>query len=77
VLVWKQLHHANVLPFLGIDKNLYPDRPLPSLVTPWMELGTLDDYMKSSEYVASRDELLFVSLSCTVLAGASPDRLCV
>jgi serine/threonine protein kinase len=76
-LVWHELHHTNVLPFLGIDKDLFPDRPLPSLITPWMERGTLSDYIKSSEYLASRDELSFVCVSCIVLVGTSADRLWV
>ena len=44
-ILWKQLKHRNVLPFLGLyylDKN---KRRL-CLVSPWMENGNLVQYLK-------------------------------
>ncbi|KAJ7575155.1 kinase-like domain-containing protein, partial [Mycena floridula] len=43
-LVWKQLHHPNVLPFLGASEDLFP--PSFCLISPWMTNGNLIDYLK-------------------------------
>ncbi|KAJ6469290.1 kinase-like domain-containing protein [Mycena sanguinolenta] len=42
-LIWRQLSHPNVLPFFGLshfDKRL-------SLVSPWMENGTMVEYLRT------------------------------
>ncbi|KAJ7145875.1 kinase-like domain-containing protein [Mycena epipterygia] len=38
-LVWKDLHHPHILPFIGIDRENFP--PLMCMVSPWMEHGTI------------------------------------
>ncbi|KAF8917245.1 kinase-like domain-containing protein [Mucidula mucida] len=38
-LVWKQLRHPNILPFLGVSKDLF--RPSYCLISPWMENGNI------------------------------------
>ena len=45
-LVWKQLNHPNVLPFLGINMELFTPRFC--LVSPWMSNGSLLDYLKKN-----------------------------
>ncbi|KAG6820841.1 hypothetical protein H0H93_010668 [Arthromyces matolae] len=40
-LVWQQLKHPNVLPFLGIDSEVFPASLC--MVSPWMRHGTLLD----------------------------------
>ncbi|OJA20615.1 hypothetical protein AZE42_12457 [Rhizopogon vesiculosus] len=41
--VWIDLDHDNILKFLGIVEGF---GPLPALVAPWMENGSLDRYLK-------------------------------
>ncbi|KAJ8079774.1 hypothetical protein PM082_016596 [Marasmius tenuissimus] len=43
-LVWRQLDHPNVLPFLGVNTDLFA--PGFCLVLPWMENGDILKYMK-------------------------------
>ncbi|KAG6910301.1 hypothetical protein DXG01_011698 [Tephrocybe rancida] len=40
-LVWQQLKHPNVLPFLGIDSEVFPASLC--MVSPWMRHGTILD----------------------------------
>jgi hypothetical protein len=49
-LVWRQLQHPNVVPFLGMNWSLFPHDALPSLLAPWMEYGTLREYMEGPLY---------------------------
>ncbi|KAJ6457353.1 hypothetical protein C8R45DRAFT_1033457 [Mycena sanguinolenta] len=43
-LVWKQLCHPHILPFLGIEGDSFPS-PL-CMVSPWMEHGTVLKYLE-------------------------------
>ncbi|KAJ7592096.1 kinase-like domain-containing protein [Mycena floridula] len=45
-LVWKQLDHPNLLPFLGVTVELV-DRSF-SLVSPWMSNGTVMQYLEKN-----------------------------
>ncbi|KAF8192687.1 hypothetical protein K438DRAFT_1472654, partial [Mycena galopus ATCC 62051] len=42
-LVWKDLHHPHILPFLGIEKDCFPSSLC--MVSPWMENGTVINYV--------------------------------
>ncbi|KAF7374431.1 hypothetical protein MSAN_00327200 [Mycena sanguinolenta] len=55
-LVWKELCHPHILPFLGIEENSFPS-PL-SMVSPWMEHGTVLDYLKQHGH-GHVDKLLY------------------
>ncbi|KAF8156287.1 kinase-like domain-containing protein [Mycena galopus ATCC 62051] len=44
-LVWKQLDHPNVLPFLGVSVELFA--PSFCLVSPWMANGNLIEYLRA------------------------------
>jgi len=44
-LVWKQLHHPNILPFLGVDSDTF--KPYLCMVSPWMQNGNLISCMNS------------------------------
>ncbi|KAJ7717076.1 kinase-like domain-containing protein [Mycena maculata] len=55
-LVWKDLHHPHILPFLGIDRDSFPSSLC--MVSPWMEHGTVVDYLKNHGH-ANVDKLLF------------------
>lgn len=43
IRIWSQLHHPNVLPFLGFTLNC---GPYPASVSQWMENGTAEQYLK-------------------------------
>ena len=43
--MWKRLHHRNVAPLLGITSNFGPLRCI-GFVSPWMEQGNLNDFLK-------------------------------
>lgn len=43
-LVWQIMKHRHILPFLGVDRNTF--RPHYCLVSPWAELGNINECMK-------------------------------
>ncbi|KAK0487229.1 kinase-like domain-containing protein [Armillaria novae-zelandiae] len=43
-LVWRQLCHPNVLPFLGVSKTLFAPRHC--LISPWMNNGNIMSYLQ-------------------------------
>ncbi|KAK7063540.1 kinase-like protein [Favolaschia claudopus] len=42
-LVWQQLRHPHILPFIGIDRHTFPSSLC--MVSPWMENGTVLKYL--------------------------------
>jgi serine/threonine protein kinase len=54
-LVWRQLKHPNVLSFIGLSYSVFPHDLLPCLLAPWMENGTLKDYINMIHYDPERD----------------------
>jgi len=54
---WAQLHHKNVLPLYGIAHDF---GHFPSLVTPWMNEGSLNDYI-ANRHLSLRSKLDIVS----------------
>ncbi|KAF7362319.1 Kinase-like protein [Mycena venus] len=57
-LVWKDLHHPNILPFLGIDRDSFPSCDSLCMVSPWMKNGTVMNYLKVYGH-ANVDKLLY------------------
>ncbi|KAJ7145880.1 kinase-like domain-containing protein, partial [Mycena epipterygia] len=55
-LVWRDLHHPNILPFIGIDRESFSSSL--SMVSPWMEHGTILKYLEVHGR-ANMDKLLF------------------
>ncbi|KAJ7443481.1 kinase-like domain-containing protein [Mycena galericulata] len=55
-LVWKDLHHPNILPFLGIDRDSFPSELC--MVSPWMEHGIVLDYLKVHQHANVHKMLL-------------------
>ncbi|KAJ7490144.1 kinase-like domain-containing protein [Mycena galericulata] len=55
-LIWKDLRHPYILSFIGIDRDSFP--PSLCMVSPWMEHGTVLDYLKEYGY-ANVNRLLF------------------
>ncbi|KAJ6476176.1 kinase-like domain-containing protein [Mycena sanguinolenta] len=56
-LVWRDLHHPHILPFLGIDRDSFPE-PYFCMVSPWMEHGTVMSYLKTHG-ASNVDKLLY------------------
>ena len=58
-IVWRQLDHPNLLPFLGI---YYMDDKMRRLclVSPWMEQGNLVDFMKDSPELVDPESLVIL-----------------
>ncbi|KAK1230559.1 Rho guanine nucleotide exchange factor [Marasmius sp. AFHP31] len=54
-VLWKQLRHPNVLPFLGFFLDT---SGRPCLVSPWMENGNLTEYINSADPAFSQRVLL-------------------
>ncbi|KAJ7646718.1 kinase-like domain-containing protein [Roridomyces roridus] len=54
-LVWKDLHHPYIVPFIGIDRDSFPSSLC--MVSPWMKHGTVLSYLKENGEQAHR--LLF------------------
>ncbi|KAJ7145890.1 kinase-like domain-containing protein [Mycena epipterygia] len=55
-LVWRDLHHPNILPFIGIDRESFSSSLC--MVSPWMEHGTILKYLEVHGR-ANVDKLLF------------------
>lgn len=56
IRIWSQLSHPNVLPFLGYFVE--GEGAMPSLVSEWMENGTLTVYLEKIPYCG--DETLSI-----------------
>ncbi|KAJ7772980.1 hypothetical protein DFH07DRAFT_148774 [Mycena maculata] len=54
-LVWRDLHHPHILAFIGIDRDSFPNSLC--MVSPWMEHGTVLNYLKDHGH-ANVDKLL-------------------
>ncbi|KAG2114466.1 kinase-like domain-containing protein [Suillus cothurnatus] len=52
--VWITLKHQNILTFNGVIDGF---GPLPALVSPWMENGSLDSYLKQGHVPSRADKL--------------------
>ncbi|KAF8150317.1 kinase-like domain-containing protein [Mycena galopus ATCC 62051] len=55
-LIWKDLHHPNILPFLGIDRDSFPSSLC--MVSPLMDHGTVMNYLETHGH-ANVDKLLY------------------
>ncbi|KAK0231907.1 kinase-like domain-containing protein [Armillaria nabsnona] len=44
-LVWRQLRHPNILPFLGVNEDLFAPRYC--LISPWMVNGNIMSYLEA------------------------------
>ncbi|KAG6852347.1 hypothetical protein C0991_000494 [Blastosporella zonata] len=61
-VVWGQLSHSNILPFIGIHRLNDPHRRL-CLVSPWMLNGNIHEFLKT------RPQLDRTSLICDIASG--------
>ncbi|OAX31799.1 kinase-like protein [Rhizopogon vinicolor AM-OR11-026] len=51
---WKRLHHVNILPLLGIARDF---GPYISMVSPWLENGSLTAYLRKYKDITLSDRL--------------------
>jgi serine/threonine protein kinase len=59
VNVWIRLSHDNILPLEGVTEGF---GPLPALVTPWMENGSLNDYLRREVHLSEKKKLTMVCI---------------
>ncbi|CAL1706475.1 unnamed protein product [Somion occarium] len=55
-LVWQQLHHPFILPFLGIDHSTFS--PYYSIISPWMNNGNIIQYMNGKVLISPSSDPL-------------------
>ncbi|KAG2139327.1 kinase-like domain-containing protein [Suillus clintonianus] len=58
--IWIQLSHGNILPLEGVTEGF---GPLPAFVAPWMENGTLNDYLRREVGLSREKKLTMVCVS--------------
>ncbi|KAF9063527.1 hypothetical protein BDP27DRAFT_1299590 [Rhodocollybia butyracea] len=61
-IIWKQLEHPNLLPFLGL---YFLDDTRICLISPWMDNGNLNQYLQAKP----RDQVDHYLLVCDVASG--------
>ncbi|KAE9399945.1 kinase-like protein, partial [Gymnopus androsaceus JB14] len=69
VLIWSQLEHPNVLPFLGTNMDLFPQSYC--LVSPWCSLGNVMIYL-SNHPEADKMEILDILKGLEYLHTRNP-----
>lgn len=50
-LIWRQLRHKHVLPFLGVDRDNFAVTKHLCMVALWMNNGTVRDFVRTKSYV--------------------------
>lgn len=64
--IWARLMQENIVPLLGVARNLYSVSGCDALVCPWMENGTLSKYLSGHPTMELRQKL---KLLCDVATG--------
>jgi hypothetical protein len=59
-LVWRHLDHPFVLPLVGVDADAFASNGTLDLISPWMERGTLCQYIESGDYQVDKDRYRLV-----------------
>ncbi|KAF9260166.1 kinase-like protein, partial [Marasmius fiardii PR-910] len=62
-IIWRQLNHPNILPFIGIY-YLGTEQKQLCLVSPWMEQGNLVQFLKSTSRDLVNHKLLAYDVAC-------------
>lgn len=67
-LVWRQLRHPNIVPFLGIDNGNFNGSTC--MVMPWLDSGNIRDHLERSDPKPSVEQLnRWVSVSTIRIFG--------
>jgi len=61
IKVWARLQHEHILPLLGFVRD-FTRSHVPSLVSPWMDNGTLVDFLKRSNALTRYERFRLVSI---------------
>ncbi|KAJ7585035.1 hypothetical protein C8J56DRAFT_1027479 [Mycena floridula] len=69
-LVWKQLDHPNLLPFLGVSMDLFA--PSLCLVSPWLSKGNLMEYIKRHPNFNRLDAIIDIASAMQYLHQHTP-----
>ncbi|KAJ7762662.1 kinase-like domain-containing protein [Mycena metata] len=69
-LIWRQIQHPNILPFLGISKTVFSGRLC--MVAPWMDAGSIIGYLASHPTADRKVLLLQVASGLVYLHERSP-----
>jgi serine/threonine protein kinase len=59
--LWQSMSHLNVVPFLGLDAETFAQTGCLTMVSPWMEKGSLENYIRSNPYNPAQETLPMVS----------------
>jgi serine/threonine protein kinase len=54
-VVWRQLSHPNILPFIGVDCETFADTNFLCMISPWMANGSLVNHIHSEDYEPEAD----------------------
>jgi serine/threonine protein kinase len=63
--LWQSMSHLNVVPFLGLDSETFEKTGCLTMVSPWMEKGSLENYIHSNLYNPAQETLPMVSSTLT------------
>ncbi|KAJ7596370.1 kinase-like domain-containing protein [Mycena floridula] len=69
-LAWRQLEHPNILPFLGVNFDLFS--PTFCLVSPWMSQGNLKEYLERHPICNRSKAILEISEAINYLHNQDP-----
>ncbi|PBK94140.1 kinase-like protein [Armillaria gallica] len=69
-LVWKQLHHKNILPFLGVNYEYF--KPRCCLISPWMKNGNIISYLQANKHHDRMKCIVEISDAVDFLHGLDP-----
>jgi serine/threonine protein kinase len=70
-LIWRQLVHSNILPFIGVDEETFKETGYIALASPWMDNGLIMDYICSDDYDprSQRHNLVCNLITCVMRQG--------
>ena len=57
--MWSKLKHPNILPLLGVIRDMHPD--IPAMVCPWIECGALTRYLEKNSDLTIAKRFVLVS----------------
>ncbi|KAK0439172.1 kinase-like domain-containing protein [Armillaria borealis] len=69
-LVWRQLRHPNVLPFLGVNEDIFAPRYC--LISPWMVNGNIMSYIEAHPDHDRLTSLVQIAEGMKYLHGLNP-----
>jgi hypothetical protein len=49
------MHHPNILPFIGLDREIFTSTNHICMVSPWMPYGSFNTFLRSDDYEPRKD----------------------